>query len=134
VKRPEIRPHSAGNGPANMALSHENQDENRRNHCQKILQWPEVKFFLDLPSVGRPILDVSLWKEVISMYEFKVEGMSCNHCVQSLTKALTKLDSRAKVEVDLATKLVKVESVEDPKTLAAEIEEAGYTVLSTRTV
>ncbi|HET9238053.1 MAG TPA: cation transporter [Oligoflexus sp.] len=68
------------------------------------------------------------------MYEFKVEGMTCNHCVQAITKSLTKLDSRAKVQVDLASKLVKVDSVEDPKTLAAEIEEAGYTVLSTATV
>lgn len=68
------------------------------------------------------------------MYEFKVEGMTCNHCVQAITKSLTKLDSRAKVNVDLASKLVKVDSVEDPKTLAAEIEEAGYTVVSTQTV
>lgn len=68
------------------------------------------------------------------MYEFKVEGMSCNHCVQAITKSLTKLDSRAKVNVDLATQLVKVDSVEDPKTLAAEIEEAGYTVVSSRQV
>jgi copper chaperone len=68
------------------------------------------------------------------MYEFKVDGMSCNHCVQAITKSLTKLDSRAKVQVDLESKLVKVDSVEDPKILAAEIEEAGYTVLSTATV
>ncbi len=68
------------------------------------------------------------------MYEFEVDGMSCNHCVQTITKALTKLDSRAKVQVDLGSKLVTVESVEDPKTLAAEIEEAGYTVLSTKAV
>ncbi len=68
------------------------------------------------------------------MYEFKVEGMSCNHCVQAITKSLTKLDSRAKVSVDLATQLVNVDSVEDPKTLAAEIEEAGYTVVSSRQI
>jgi copper chaperone len=68
------------------------------------------------------------------MYEFKVEGMSCNHCVQAITKSLTKLDSRAKVNVDLATQLVQVDSAEDPKTLAAEIEEAGYTVVNTRQV
>lgn len=68
------------------------------------------------------------------MYEFKVEGMSCNHCVQAITKSLTRLDSRAKVDVDLASQLVKVDSVEDPKTLAAEIEEAGYTVVSSRQV
>lgn len=66
------------------------------------------------------------------MYEFEVEGMSCNHCVQTITKSLNKLDSRAKVSVDLAAKLVKVDSVEDPKTLAAEIEEAGFTVVSSR--
>jgi copper chaperone len=66
------------------------------------------------------------------MYEFKVEGMSCNHCVQAITKSLNKLDSRAKVSVDLASQLVTVDSAEDPKTLAAEIEEAGYTVVSTR--
>jgi copper chaperone len=70
----------------------------------------------------------------ISMYEFKVEGMSCTHCIQAITKSLTKLDSRAKVKVDLDANLVSVESDEDPKTLAAEIEEAGYTVLSTATV
>ncbi len=68
------------------------------------------------------------------MYEFKVEGMSCNHCVQAITKSLTKLDSRAKVSVDLATQLVTVDSVEDSKTLAAEIEEAGYTVVSSRQI
>lgn len=66
------------------------------------------------------------------MYEFKVEGMSCNHCVQTITKSLNKLDSRAKVSVDLASQLVTVDSAEDPKTLAAEIEEAGYTVVNTR--
>ncbi len=68
------------------------------------------------------------------MYEFKVEGMSCNHCVQAITKSLTKLDSRAKVSVDLATQLVTVDSVEDSKTLATEIEEAGYTVVSSRQI
>jgi copper chaperone len=68
------------------------------------------------------------------MYEFKVEGMSCQHCVQAITKSLTQLDSRAKVKVDLATHLVTVDSAEDPKTLAAEIEEAGYTVVSSHQV
>ena len=68
------------------------------------------------------------------MYEFKVEGMSCNHCVQSITRALTKLDSRAKVSVDLGADTVQVDSHLDAKTLAAEIEEAGYTVKNTREI
>jgi copper chaperone len=92
------------------------------------------KILLDLPTVGRPMLKTSLRKGDLAMYEFKVEGMSCNHCVQTITKSLTTLDSRAKVSVDLATQLVKVDSTEDPKALASEIEEAGYTVLSTRQV
>ncbi|WP_141734862.1 heavy-metal-associated domain-containing protein [Oligoflexus tunisiensis] len=66
------------------------------------------------------------------MYEFKVEGMTCNHCVQTITKTLTKLDQAAKVVADLPNQTVKVESTQDPKTLAAEIEDAGYTVISTR--
>lgn len=68
------------------------------------------------------------------MYEFKVEGMTCNHCVQAVTRSLTQLDSTAKVVVDLPSQTVKVESTQDPKALAAEIEEAGYTVVATRQV
>lgn len=68
------------------------------------------------------------------MYEFKVDGMTCGHCVQAITKTLTQLDKGAKVLVDLSSQLVRVESSHDPKTLAAEIEEAGYTVVSTRTI
>jgi copper chaperone len=66
------------------------------------------------------------------MYEFKVEGMTCNHCVQAITKTLTQFDQAAKVSVDLSSQTVKVESTQDPKALAAEIEEAGYTVVHTR--
>jgi copper chaperone len=68
------------------------------------------------------------------MYEFKVEGMTCNHCVQTITKTLTKFDQAAKVSADLPNQTVKVESTQDPKALAAEIEEAGYTVISTRQI
>ncbi len=68
------------------------------------------------------------------MYEFKVEGMTCGHCIQTITKTLNKLDQSAKVVADLASQTIKVESVQDPKSLAAEIEDAGYTVVSTRTL
>ncbi|HYX33482.1 MAG TPA: heavy-metal-associated domain-containing protein [Oligoflexus sp.] len=68
------------------------------------------------------------------MYEFKVEGMSCGHCIQTITKTLNNLDQSAKVVADLASQTIKVESVQDPKLLAAEIEDAGYIVVSTRTL
>jgi copper chaperone len=60
------------------------------------------------------------------MYEFKVEGMTCGHCIQTITRAVNKLDAMAKIEADIPTQTVRVESETDPKILAHEIEEAGY--------
>ena len=60
------------------------------------------------------------------MTEFKVEGMSCSHCVSMVTKTVKALDPNAKVEVDLASKKVMVESTEDRQILAAALTEAGY--------
>lgn len=60
------------------------------------------------------------------MDEFKVEGMSCDHCVNAVTKAVKALDSAAKVEVDLASKKVTVESDRDRASVAAALTEAGY--------
>ncbi|MBW7856982.1 MAG: heavy-metal-associated domain-containing protein [Leptonema sp. (in: Bacteria)] len=64
------------------------------------------------------------------MYEFTVDGMSCNHCVMTVKKSITATDSAAKVEVDLKTKKVTVESNTDKAVIAASIEEAGYPVLA----
>ena len=44
------------------------------------------------------------------MHVFKVDGMTCGGCVGSITRALTAADEDAKVEVDLKSKTVKVES------------------------
>lgn len=60
--------------------------------------------------------------------EFEVRDMSCGHCVMSVTKAVKSVDSQAKVEVDLATKKVTVESGSDRKSIADALAEAGYPV------
>lgn len=60
--------------------------------------------------------------------EFEVKDMSCGHCVMSVTKAVKSADSQAKVEVDLATKKVTVESGSDRKSIADALAEAGYPV------
>lgn len=60
--------------------------------------------------------------------EFEVKDMSCGHCVMSVTKAVKSVDSQAKVEVDLATKKVTVESGSDRKSIADALAEAGYPV------
>ncbi|MGV3742786.1 MAG: cation transporter, partial [Burkholderiaceae bacterium] len=47
------------------------------------------------------------------MYELKVEGMSCGHCVKAVTGAVQGIDSAARVEIDLPSKTVRVESSAD---------------------
>jgi len=63
---------------------------------------------------------------------FTVEGMSCEHCVNAITKAVKALTGIAKVAVDLEAKSVVVE-YDSSKTaldkIKAEIEEQGYDVL-----
>jgi len=60
--------------------------------------------------------------------EFKVDAMSCNHCVAVVTDTVKALDPSAKVEVDLAAHKVRVESDKDPALVAKALAEAGYPV------
>jgi copper chaperone len=64
--------------------------------------------------------------------EFQVEGMSCQHCVGSVTKAIKEHDAQASVEVNLATGLVKVDSTTPVDVLKAAIDDAGYKVTGAR--
>ena len=61
------------------------------------------------------------------MIEFKVEDMTCGHCVSMITKAVKEVDAAGRVEVDLQAKRVRVESTQDPDEIRVAIEEAGYT-------
>jgi Cu+-exporting ATPase len=56
--------------------------------------------------------------------------MSCGHCVGRVTKSVQAVDQAAKVDVDLATKRVRVDSSADLEKIAAAIDEAGYPVLA----
>ncbi len=64
------------------------------------------------------------------MIEMKVEGMSCQHCVKAVTQAVQDVDQNASVKVELADGRVSVESQSPRDTLAAAIEDAGYTVVA----
>jgi copper chaperone len=61
--------------------------------------------------------------------EFKVEGMSCQHCVAAVTRAIQEQDAGAQVQVDLSAGKVAVQSGASVDTLKAAIDEAGYTVV-----
>jgi copper chaperone len=62
------------------------------------------------------------------MQQFKVSGMSCGHCVRAVTQAIQALEQTAKVEVDLAAGMVRVESDLDATQIQAAIREEGYEV------
>jgi copper chaperone len=60
--------------------------------------------------------------------EMHVDGMTCGHCVQSVTKALQARDAHARVQVDLAEGLISAETVLDRPTAVQAIQSAGYKV------
>lgn len=64
------------------------------------------------------------------MLRFNVDGMSCNHCVQAVTKAVKGVDPDAGVRVDLAAKLVEADTQADPKRVLQAIADAGYAVVA----
>jgi copper chaperone len=64
------------------------------------------------------------------MYELKVEGMSCGHCVSAVTKSVMEVDAGAKVEVDLPTQKVLVNSSAPLEDIKAAVVDAGYDVLA----
>jgi copper chaperone len=59
---------------------------------------------------------------------FHVSGMSCGHCVRSVTEAVQGVDPAANVAVDLQSKMVTVNGTADRSRVAAAIIDAGYEV------
>lgn len=64
------------------------------------------------------------------MFELKVDGMSCGHCVGQVTRTVQEIDPDAKVTVDLASKTVRIDSRADLDALADAIADAGYPVIA----
>jgi copper chaperone len=52
--------------------------------------------------------------------------MSCGHCVKAVTEAVKEVDPQARVNVDLASKKVSVESQAAREKLVGALAEAGY--------
>ena len=59
---------------------------------------------------------------------FKVTGMTCGHCVAAVTSEVSKLGGVTKVDVDLASGSVTVESnlQIDKAAIASAVDEAGF--------
>ena len=61
---------------------------------------------------------------------YTVAGMTCQHCVSSVTEEVTQVPGVTDVDIDLATGTVTISSDTsvDDRAVRAAIEEAGYQI------
>jgi len=62
------------------------------------------------------------------MIELNVKGMMCGGCAGTVEKAIKRVDSAAKVTVDLPTGKVSIETSAERAAIGEAIEAAGYEV------
>ena len=62
------------------------------------------------------------------MYELQVEGMTCGGCANSVKRSVLAVDNAAKVEVDLGSKKVRIDTKLGIDQVKAAVVQAGYPV------
>lgn len=62
------------------------------------------------------------------MLELNVNDMTCNHCVESITKAVKAVAPDASVGTDLASHRVSIQGASDQDAVITAINDAGFTV------
>jgi copper chaperone len=60
------------------------------------------------------------------MLSFQIPNMTCGHCVRAVTEAVQAADPAAKVQADLPSHRVEVETSAEREAVAARLVEAGY--------
>lgn len=65
------------------------------------------------------------------MKKIKIEGMSCNHCVMAVKKALSGIEGVENVEVDLKSGEATFEETSpvDPEVIRKTVADEGYEVV-----
>lgn len=61
------------------------------------------------------------------MIELTLPTMTCGHCVRSVTEAVQRIDAVARLEIDLPTHQVRIESSQPAADFIAALSEEGYT-------
>ena len=66
-------------------------------------------------------------EDVVEERTYVVEGMTCDHCVHAVRTEVGAIAGVDRVDVDLATKLVRVQGDHvDDAAVQAAVDEAGY--------
>lgn len=63
------------------------------------------------------------------MLSLKVSGMTCGGCINAITRAVQSQDPQAKVQADLATQTVNLETSLSSEQASQLITDAGFPVL-----
>ena len=82
-------------------------------------------------STDTAVVDASVVDAGLTTNTYEVTGMTCGHCVSSVSEEVSRLDGVTNVDVELITggaSRVTVSSTDvlDRETVAAAIDEAGY--------
>jgi copper chaperone len=64
------------------------------------------------------------------MFSLKVSGMTCGGCINAITRAVQSQDPQAKVQADLATQTVNLETSLSSEQASQLITDAGFPVLA----
>lgn len=68
------------------------------------------------------------------MYELQIIDMTCGHCASKVTKTVMDLDAAAKVEIDLPSQKVRVQSDTALADISEALADAGYPVTASAIV
>ena len=68
----------------------------------------------------------------MSSTTYDVQGMTCGHCVRSVTEEIEAIDGVTSVDVSLEAGTAVVDGDADPEAVRAAVTEAGYQVTGTR--
>ncbi|MDX1343712.1 MAG: heavy metal-associated domain-containing protein [Reinekea sp.] len=63
------------------------------------------------------------------MIELKIEGATCQGCVNSIEKAIRQVNGVDEVHFSLETKIAQVQGSADKQALADAVEDAGFDVI-----
>lgn len=63
-------------------------------------------------------------------HEYRVDGMTCEHCKLSVTEEVSDVAGVQRVEVDLPTGRLTVIGDVDDASIAAAVSDAGYKVMA----
>jgi copper chaperone len=64
------------------------------------------------------------------MLTLKVSGMTCGGCINAVTRAVQAQDPQAKVQADLATQIVNLETTLSAAEASQLITDAGFPVVN----